>query len=197
MHKEHTESYEDWFNNKTKEIYQLEVSFYGLEKDYFKDMSLEPGTLLHDKLFEALSDHIDHVAVHTNSRYIKFYINNEPDGFAGRFDPKNRVIEIQKEYVNDKSCLLHELIHFYEWSLSETNPIFCEYYLLYLYESLSEKIPDLKERIIKHSELLSLYYKVEESGGKHGILFLLISYKLDLECNYQLGTIFGYDEYAS
>ena len=68
--------------------------------------------------------------------------------------------------------------------------------LFSLYDDLRKRVPDLRDRIIAHTHLISSE-KVLLSGGEHDLLFFLKSIDLDLRCGYPLGTVCGYgrDEY--
>ena len=115
----------------------------------------------------------------------------ETENCNGYYNHKNQVICISPKCVEDKACILHEMIHLHESVINDL-PLYLHDMLLWaLYGKLKAQIPKLDEIISDHAHILTgstLY----SQGGLHDILFLLKSFDLDIRNHYPLGTVFAY-----
>lgn len=180
--------YNEWWSNRTPEEYALQGLCFDYEEEYFEDMLLKDGSLLND-IIEITSEITDGIFLGIDK--LRLYIVNSDD-FNGCFYRNENKIEISKDYVNDKSVILHELIHYYEYMLEEELPsLIRELLVLELYNKLVPQIPDLRKRIFEHCELYS-YVETFKGSGQHGVLFFLKSLDLDIRCGFPLGTVCGY-----
>lgn len=186
---EWSDLYNEWWDNRTQEEYDLHGLCFECEAEYFEDMNLESGSLLND-IIETTINYTDGIFLGIDG-VLRVYVVDTGD-FSGRFNCIENIMEIKREYIADKSVILHELIHFHENQLEkEVEPFIKELLVLELYNKLLPQIDDLRERIIKHCELYS-YAQTFASGGQHGVLFFLKSLDLDIRCGYPLGTVCGY-----
>lgn len=111
---------------------------------------------------------------------------------VGQYNRQKKTITISPENLR-KSVVLHEMIHFYESTIERINPAINEFWMLMLYNKLKEQVADLDGLILGHGELFGLD-RLERSGGRHGLLFMLKSLELDLRLGLPLGSVFGYDK---
>lgn len=182
--------YAEWWNNRTPEQYALHGLCFDYEEKYFEDMCLEDGSLLNN-IIETVLNYTDGIFLGIDGK-LRLYIVDSDD-FNGCFYRDEQKIEISRPYINDKSVILHELIHYFEYQLEkELQPFIRELLILELYNKLLPQISDLKERIFNHCELYS-YTETFKGNGEHGVLFFLKSLDLDIRCGYPLGTVCGYD----
>lgn len=180
--------YDEWWCNRTPEEYALQGLCFDLEEEYFEDMLLKEGSLLNG-IVKAILDYTDGIFLGIDK--LRFYIVDN-DNYSGCFYRNEPKIEIDRRYATDKSVILHELIHFYEYQLEqELEPFIRELLAIELYNKLLPQISDLRERIFRHCELYS-YAETFKENGNHGVLFFLKSLDLDMRCGYPLGTVCGY-----
>jgi hypothetical protein len=112
------------------------------------------------------------------------------------------ILHIHPKHITDVTVILHEMIHAYERMLlldnSISGQIFRDTLTLCLYNSLKPKINDLDIRILDHSHV-SRQWRLNNTGGFHGILFFLKSLDLDIRLGVKLGTVCGYgrEEFVS
>lgn len=181
--------YDEWWSNRTPDQYELQELCFDYEEKYFEDMCLEEGSILND-VIETVLNYTDGIFLGIDGK-LRLYIV-DTDDFNGCFYPNEEKIEISKPYINDKSVILHELIHYFEYQLEkEVQPFIRELLVLELYNKLLPQIDDLKERILNHCELYG-YTETFSGHGEHGVLFFLKSLDLDIRCGYSLGTVCGY-----
>ena len=119
----------------------------------------------------------------------RFLVKDLEEGTEGTADHNIGVITIPPHNLTNKNVILHEMTHAYEDSLPWPHR---EILLTCLYGDLSKKIPDLDEHIIGKCHSI-LAQEITLTGGSHSILFRLKCLDLDLRCELELGTIFGYD----
>lgn len=180
--------YDEWWCNRTPEEYDLQGLCFDLEEEYFEDMLLKEGSLLND-VVKVVLDYTD--GIFLGIEKLRLYIVDN-DNYSGCFYCNESKIEIDRRYATDKSVILHELIHFYEYQLEqELEPFIRELLAIELYNKLLPQISDLRVRILKHCELYS-YAEIFKGNGNHGVLFFLKSLDLDMRCGYPLGTVCGY-----
>lgn len=183
-------NYNNWFNSRSTEEFQLHTSIQEYEEVYFEDMLCKEGSLCWDIGSFAINE-IDFLYLELDANYYQINIVDDNPKYHGRCNGMEHLIEITQSHIKDKGIILHEMIHAYEYILQYKTPVLCELLLLRLYEKLKTLIPDLNERIASHSELYG-QSKVTYYGGYHGILFFLKSLDLDIRCGYNLGTVCGY-----
>lgn len=180
--------YDEWWHNRTPEQYEPQGLCFDYEEEYFEDMLLKDGSLLND-VIKTVLDYTD--GIFLGIEKLRLYVVDSDD-FNGCFYCNEEKIEIDRRYINDKSVILHELIHYFEYQLEEEfQPFIRELLVLELYNKLLSKISDLRERIFNHCELYS-YTETFRGSGEHGVLFFLKSLDLDIRCGYPLGTVCGY-----
>ena len=166
----------------------LRITADRYEGEYFADMTLQEDSEYY-RIIEVASNDYSYFSLTIDD--CGFALEALPENVFGRYYRENRVIALNSAVAVRKSVLLHEMIHFYEDSLSKLNSAINEWLLIQLYNKLKDQISGLDELMLSHADLLSIS-DLEESGGKHGLLFLLKSYDLDLACGYPLGTVMGY-----
>lgn len=167
--------------------YALLAEAIGYEGEYFEDMTLEA----YPAIVEALE--------YENGEFPRpciesmcFRIAEDMGGSAGECDMRRREISIAEEHLNDKTVILHEMIHFYEHTLNDRDCALRDYILAKLWQKLSPGIPDLKDRVDSFVGEWESDSWMIKNGGTHSILFLLKSLDLDQRLNVPLGTVFGY-----
>lgn len=159
----------------TKLEYNLFVKALQFQKKYFHD--IEDVILINiseeeRKLMpETLVDFYEY----------KFNVVTKNDEFIGECNGFWKVINIVPSRINNR-ILLHEMIHAYEFMLSEYK-IEHEYLIVKLYQKLLPKIPNL----IKIIEV-----DINKDNRKHTVFFLLKSLDIDLVLKLPLGGIYGY-----
>jgi len=163
------------------------------EEAYFEDFTLEPNSILGEFLYFTNKDDnalgyysMPHIDLRSNNIKVKITVMEK--GVAGRFDHDNRVIDVDPKYADDIAVILHEMIHAYIFVLKRKCDFMYENLLLMLYEDLSGKIPDLRERITKHGHAM-YQNNVFRGDGDHGILFYLKCLDLELRLNLPFGKI--------
>ena len=104
-------------------------------------------------------------------------------GILGQVNYQEHSITIPPEFIKDKDAgkphILHEIIHIYEEVINMQFIYYHDILLFSLYDDLRKRVPDLRDRIIAHTHLISSE-KVLLSGGEHDLLFFLKSIDLDL-----------------
>ena len=193
--------YIDWYWNKATDNEKKLIKRVG-EFDYlFKDMLFELGTSPY-RLIQCQSKSqsadgwINDEAPRPDELvyfcYTYFHFKVESlSGCSGYFNPKEQILCVQREALDDDKVILHEMIHLHEYVINELPMYFHDMLYWALYKDLCKKIPKLDEIIEGHAHILtgsSLYSK----GGLHDILFLLKSFDLDIRQRYPLGTVFAY-----
>lgn len=184
------EKYNIWFNSRSSQEIELSFKILDYEHVYFEDMICEENSLCWD-IASFVVNEIDYLYLNLGSNRYRFYIVDDNSQYLGRCNGNENTIEITQQHTNDKSVILHEMIHAYEFILDSKLPAVRDILLLRLYLKLKPMINDLDERIVGHTELYG-QSKVTASGGYHGILFFLKSLDLDIRCGYNLGTVCGY-----
>lgn len=122
-------------------------------------------------------------------------VDDMPD-VAGCYSTETDEITISPDYCSDLVTLAHELVHMWVHRLRGFSMGYYEMVLVHLWDELKSRQPDVIKGAFgllechRHSEL-------ENSGGEHGLLFLLKSYDIDMRMGWPLGRTFGYDGYAS
>lgn len=192
----------DWAkSNPSDEERKLFDRLYVLG-DYFSDMLFEEGSLtgelikcqsqLDDGSWQDDTVVLPHELKDFRYTYFKRKVESLENNCAGYFDPKEQLLCISKEYLENDSIILHEMIHLHEFVLNGL-PLFYHDTLLWaLYVDLKEKINNLDRIILGHAHILA-EQKIYNKGGMHDILFLLKSMDLDIKMDYSLGTVFGYE----
>lgn len=193
-YEEFNELYHEWWVKRTPDELELHSKILDYEAEFFKDMRFEENSIIHDFLAytdEDGNEYFDECFYDLQSSKYRFYVKTFEDDTMGETDLSEHVITISPTYKNDKTVILHEMIHAYANTLNEVNPTHKDILLLTLYNNLKEKIQDIDNRILSHAHDL-LQFDVTLTGGYHDVLFFLKSLDLDLKCGYKLGTICGY-----
>lgn len=187
---EQWEQFRKWAETATPEERELQCRCYDYAEEYFEDMTLSEGTMMGD-VMEIASEWYDYLPKGIEDARLRFLIVDS-DEYSGSFNATERVLKIDRRYLSDKSVILHELIHFFEWHLETEYPLCIrELLVIRLYKKLLPQIQDLDERITAHCELFE-HEETFRHGGEHGVLFFLKSLDLDIRCGYPLGTVCGY-----
>ena len=184
------EKYQTWWSNRTPDEDKLYGNILEYEEEYFEDMTFQPGSVCYETV-SFIIDNFDFFSLEIEYFYFRYYVKELKDGTSGICDLKERTITISPKYKDDRSVILHEMIHAYEYILVNENPVLCELMLIMLYNKLKPSIPNLDELIKDHTELYGQHC-IAATGGQHGILFYLKSLDLDLRCGYNLGKVCGY-----
>lgn len=167
------------------------------DKGYFDEMMFKPGSIV-SRFIECkvLADDGSYKTVYDSDEFslltsfYQFYVT-ELENCGGLVKARERKVFIDPKYTDDQSTILHELIHVYEGIINEDWAFYHEILSLCLYNDLKGKIPDLDDKILRHTHVYS-GISISMQGGAHGVLFLLKSFDLDIRCGYKLGTICGY-----
>lgn len=193
-YEEFNELYHQWWANRTSDELELHSKILEYEEEYFEDMCFEENSIIHDYLAfsdEDGNEYFDECFYDLQSSKYRYYVNTLADGTMGQTNLEEHTIAISPDYKDDKTVILHEMIHAYSNTMNEVNPTHKDILLLALYNKLKEKIHDIDKRILSHAHDL-LQYDVTLTGGYHDVLFYLKSLDLDLRCGYKLGTVCGY-----
>ena len=166
----------------------LQLAFK-LEAEYFGDMTLED----YPAITSVIDEWGDLREIPSMENVSRFYdLNDSDEDVFGLYNREDMSIGIRlKNGELTPTDLAHEMIHAYEHQLENLNPALKEYVLVRLYSRLSREITDLDERMERHLEVTE-HRSLENDGGRHGLLFLLKSYDVDMKMGEPLGTVFGY-----
>lgn len=196
----------DWYNfEATEEEKRLHDYVSEYSGEYFSDFHFEPDSAVSDFVEmkssgdggETWLDDDPYTPPHDIAYFEELVLSSliykvqpiSPD-VAGSYNRVNHTLTISPDSMS-KEVILHELIHVYE-NVIDTLPKFYHDVLLYsLYRSLDNSVPDLHDRIVRHTHL---YYgdTITAEGGNHDLLFFLKSLELDIKCGFKLGTVCGY-----
>lgn len=113
------------------------------------------------------------------------------DGCLGYYNHAEQLLCVDTDSLNNKSTILHEMIHLHENVINELPMHYHDMLLWSLYSSIKRSIPDIEEIITNHAHILN-EHQLYMDGGEHDILFLLKSFDLDIRMSYPLGTVFAY-----
>ena len=185
------QKYVKWMRSRTPAEMELHREAFEFESKYFSDLCLTSPRVLKNLLQYEVQDHeggwitgSDAVQVGIDGwilRYRRF-----PENTLGQCNWKTKTLAIRTELPESErtATLLHEMIHVYEYQLSQ---VIREWLLLDLYKQLSKRISPAK---------LDWYLKtgshVMVSVSQHSLLFLLKSLDIDLRRKWEPGTCFGY-----
>lgn len=182
--------YNEWLW-KNPEDECLRIKALEFEEDYFEDMLFKEGSICYD-IYEYIDKELEPLYLDLCSNYYRFFVVDALDNALGEANLVEHTISILDSCKDNKSVILHEMIHAYEQILEDTYlKILAENLLLRLYNKLKTQIEDLDSRINEHSEIYG-QSRVANSGGEHGLLFYLKSLDLDIRCGFPLGTVCGY-----
>lgn len=181
--------YTEWWATKTKEESEVLDKAYDYEEEYFSDLRLidYKDELFAVKIFDDQKfidsfegeDILYKLTIGDGWRFKLVDYDDETCGGLTSYTEK--LVEISNKY-NNKDTLLHEMIHVYELILKSYQ--LDDFVLLKLYDELLPKIKNL-------NKLMNLDKHI--AFKEHSLLFMLKSFKLDLEFGYKLGTIYQYD----
>lgn len=183
-------SYQEWFFNSSQEEKALRNKVCLYQDRYFADMTLKKYAreLMKINLEKGQSyirtDIINDLYNALPGEW-RFAVVPDTPEWCGVCYPDDRCIEITKSHRNNKSTILHEMIHAYDALLSPY-PWYKEWLMLRLYRDLSRKIPEIDTYLSRdaHPDIVI--------DVLHGTLFALKSLDLDLRLKKPLGTIYDY-----
>mgnify|MGYP007069882023 CR=1 FL=1 len=181
--------YNKYYADISAEQYALQSFCLECEEKYFDDMILATTSIMGD-IVDIAYEQFDFIPLGIEYAALRFFIVNTND-FLGCFYRYERKIEIDQKSLQNKSVILHELIHFYEWQLENTFPVAKELLTIRLYRNLAKTIDNLDTLIESHCDLFD-QEETFNNTGNHGLLFYLKSLDLDIRCGYTLGTVCGY-----
>lgn len=116
---------------------------------------------------------------------------NEGKGYAGAFSPDTGEIEVDTGSRITVPTIAHELIHLWEYRLRKFDYGYSDLMLIHYWEEFKPEIPNLRE--VAGSLMVSeSHNEISESGGQHGLLFMLKSYDIDRRMGWPFGKTFGY-----
>ena len=188
------ELYTKWWLNRTPEELNLHKKVLEYEEKYFRDMNFESDSILKDYIMFYNGNGNDEESADIYYSLDNFqyrYLVKKLDDCGGETNQIKRTITIDPKYIENKSLILHEIIHAHINIIQTIQPFLRDALLICLYKYNKEKIDDLDQRILKHANIVS-GLDISRRGGSHDILFFLKSLELDLRCGYKLGTICGY-----
>ena len=204
----------EWFNKEASED-EKTLADHVLEysDEYFSDFRFELGTVV-DEFTNAESSSDDGKTwekdpIRPNYPFLEYFDQLvleslqykvepfEEENCVGMFNTLEFSLTISPNYLDDKSVILHELIHIYEHVIDIMPKFYHDILLICLYNDLKNKVDNLDERIQNHTHVY-MGEEITADGGDHDILFYLKSLDLDLRCGYTLGTVCGYgrDEFS-
>lgn len=123
---------------------------------------------------------------------IVVHVMGEEPGCAGAFCPETGLITVDSESGVTVPVLAHELIHLWEHRLRAFDTGYSDLLLIHYWDEFRHQIPNLRE--IADSLMRSESYNdISETGGQHGLLFMLKSYDIDRRMGWPFGKTFGYD----
>lgn len=184
--------YNEWLNNQTEDIINLHIKVTMLE-DYFDDMILDKKSIMGKYLKTPFKHYInDTESLSLDAHFYRLYIYDNIEKYDAILNKSSRSIIINRSCVNNQNIILHEMLHAHEQIINSINPIIRDTLIIELYNKLKKFITSIDEIIYNHA---NIYHNMQltEIGGEHSLLFLLKSLELDLRCNNELFTIFGYD----
>ena len=174
------------------------------EVEYFDDMRMDchsivrPFLVVQNNRPDGTIDYVcdspafeDDLQLFEEDDSLSVRIVEQSDNTAGCFTQETNEIDIDPSEAQNKSVILHEMIHAHEYKLSSVPSFYRDIIMLCLYNDLLPKIPNLDDRIIAHTHVAP-GDRITAEGGSHDILFFLKSLDLDLRCGYKLGTVCGY-----
>ena len=176
-------------NNKSEIVYHnpiteqdMNISEFRLfnkalqfQKKYFQDIE--------DIILMNVSEELKKLMPETSVDFYewKFNVVAKNNSFVGECVGFWKVINIVPGRINNR-ILLHEMLHAYEYMLSDYQ-IEHDYLIVKLYQKLLSKIPNLI-KIIESD--------INKDNREHSIIFLLKSLDIDLVLKLPLGSIYGY-----
>ena len=195
-----------------EKIQQLGYADDNGKQGLFYDMLFEEGSstfhlLGHDILLDQETNILPNQLTYFTYSFFKFIIDEGNSTIRGNkvsygyFDQTTQTLGIYKDCLQMENVILHEMIHLHEYVIQDCSQYYHDILLRQLYKDLKngcietklQKISGLDQMLDTFSQVAWYKYMIQNMGGEHSMLFLLKSLKLDLQMNYQLGTVFGYD----
>ena len=127
------QKYSEWRSNRTIDEYELHGKILEYEESYFEDMTFQPNSELYNTV-QSMANMFDYFSVELESQYFTFRIQDLKNETMGRTNFPEREIIIAPKYKDDKSVILHEMIHAYELTLQTEHSVLNELLLLTLYK---------------------------------------------------------------
>jgi hypothetical protein len=179
--------FHEWLLTRTEDEARLFSNAIGLQEKYFKDMTLEKYAKQLTKYQDVNTGQIIingfDQTVNLNISSWRFNIVEDSVDYGGCCNYLERVIKIPESNKNDKFTLLHEMIHAFEWMLSQECETYKQFLIVELYKKLVLKIPNLNKLML--TDIHSIFHI-------HSVLFMLKSLDLDLRLKRPLGSIYAY-----
>jgi hypothetical protein len=175
--------------------FKIRLRMQGYDDKYFSDMRFGSRQLRRFLTYWAQDDDGKYIpCVHDLPGLDDIYLASwaiklvkRPKGYLAKCDKRNKTIKLQANLSNieQKYTILHELIHFYEFSLWDRyRQILCIYFFKKLCRKIGEK---------SLLELIHIDEFLFQIGYGHTVLFVLKSLELDLKLHLSPGTIYGYE----
>lgn len=106
---------------------------------------------------------------------------------AGQCISKKKLLEFERDSINDKSILLHELIHAREDMLPS---LYQQYFTILFYEKFKRLYGlNFVNKVIKNET----HFFLARESNYHTILFALKSFEIDRKNRWPLGKTAGYE----
>ena len=188
------QKYHEWFENKTEKEQDLEL-FVLLHEELFADMCFDKGSITGDYMLRGEKHLTFETGLAIDEQYFRFIVEHvvKYDAYT---DVNSRKIVVDEKQIENKSAILHEMLHAHEFILEKRKPLLKEIVLLELYKDLKPKLSqkniDIDTWIFNHANIPH-NEDLAGVGGEHDLLFFLKSIDLDLKCGFELLTVFGYD----
>lgn len=158
-----------------------------LEPECFEDFTFE--------LFSLASDYFRNGDLGYTLGLSKIKVSISEAFEMSAFDSVSNTLRLLPEHAQNEAVLLHEMIHAFEYQMSDLIPALREILTLQLYKKLQKKHPDL-DTYLDNFLTRSTFKEIAEQGGPHGALFALKALDIDDRKGWKPGTTFGYVAYT-
>jgi hypothetical protein len=182
---------------------KLKAKVLRYEKLYFEDMTFQPGSIAYDifavdgrdilskrkgrKFFDVSKAGFDFSISNISIKIKKLKKSTD-----GTFVPGKR-IAIDPERGNNRRTILHEMVHFYDWYLSDLRIPLYDILIIRLYAKLKGKIKNLDKLVMQFAHYPNQYRILfRQKAGAHSVFFFLKCLDLELRTGVSLGCISGY-----
>ena len=166
------------------------------DEEFFEDLQFKPGSIVTPFIEYMMEDESDEKfytepqceITSFDSMYCRLRVGDLEENTEGQVNLVNRIMTIPEKYVDNKSVVLHEMLHVY---VNELYPELKDILIVCLYRDLEKRIPDIDDRLTMHAHI-NISEHTSLLGGEHSMLFFLKSLDLDLRCSFKLGSVCGY-----